>query len=308
MLLEIKDLQKDYKDFSLQCSLSIPKGRITGIVGQNGAGKSTLFKAILNLISLDSGQIQIFKTSADSLSSSDREKIGVVFSDSGFSGYLTVTDVIAIMRASYSSFKKEEFLSHCKHFSIPLKKKIKDFSTGMKAKLKLLLAMSYDADFLILDEPTLGLDVVARKELLDLLRSYMETENRSIIISSHIASDLETLCDDLYLLHNGEIYLHEDTDVLLDEYGVLKITKEQYASLDKTYLLSVKEETFGCECLTNQRQYYAENYPDIIIEKSHIDDILTLTILGKQLTNPGSRNNLSPENSNGTADRYKEVL
>ena len=125
--------------------------------------------------------------------------------------------------------------------------------------------------------------MVARKELLDLLRSYMETENRSILISSHIAGDLETLCDDLYLIHNGRVYLHADTDVLLDRYGVLKLTKEQYAVLDKSYLLSVKEETFGCECLTDHKQFYAENYPDIIIEKSHIDDILTLTILGKEV-------------------------
>ena len=156
----------------------------------------------------------------------------------------------------------------------------------MKAKLKLLLAMSYDARLLILDEPTLGLDVVARKELLDLLRIYMEQENRSILISSHIASDLETLCDDLYLIHNGEVKLHEDTDVLLDKYGVLKVTKEQYASLDKTHIIAVKEETFGCICLTSCKEFYFNNCPDVIIEKSHIDDILTLMILGNQLSIP----------------------
>ena len=189
------------------------------------------------------------------------------------------------MKASYKNFKKDEFISRCEHFSIPMKKKLKDFSTGMKAKLKLLIAMSYDARLLILDEPTLGLDVVSRKELLDLLRSYMDEENRSILISSHIASDLETLCDDIYLIHNGEIYLHEDTDVLLDQYGLLKVTKTQFETMDKTYLLSIKEETFGCECLTNHRDFYAEKYPDIIIERSHIDDLLTLTILGRHLSN-----------------------
>ena len=113
----------------------------------------------------------------------------------------------------------------------------------------------------------------------------MEQENRSILISSHIASDLETLCDDLYLIHNGEIQLHEDTDVLLDEYGILKVTKEQYASLDKAHVIAVKEETFGCICLTDQKQFYLSNYPDVIVEKSHIDDILTLMILGNQLHN-----------------------
>jgi len=286
MILNVDNITKKYKDFTLNCTLSLPEGRITGIVGQNGAGKSTLFKSILNLTNTDSGSIEIFGKDPAALSHREREQIGVVFSESGFSGYLTVKDVTAIMKASYENFNKEEFLSRLEHFDIPLTKKIKDFSTGMKAKLKLLLAMSYDARLLILDEPTLGLDVVARKELLDLLRSYMETEGRSILISSHIASDLETLCDDLYLIHKGRIYLHEDTDVLLDQYGLLKVTKSQFESLDKTYLLSIKEETFGCECLTNQRQFYADHYPDIIIERSHIDDLLTLTILGKQVTVP----------------------
>ncbi len=302
MILDVKDLKKNYKDFSLHCSLTLPKGRITGMVGQNGAGKSTLFKSILNLISTDDGEILVFGKPAGQLSQTDREKIGVVFSDSGFSGYLTVTDVIAIMRASYQNFKKEEFIKKCEHFSIPLKKKINNFSTGTKAKLKLLIAMSYDADFLILDEPTLGLDIVARKELLDLLRNYMDNEDHSILISSHIASDLETLCDDLYLIHNGEIILHEDTDVLLDQYGVLKVTKEQYDALDKTHLLSVQEETFGCICLTDQKQYYADNYPDIIIEKSHIDDILTSTILGNRIN---EKNNGTSASSHST---HKEVF
>lgn len=290
MILNVNDLTKQYKDFTLNCSFSLPEGRITGIIGQNGAGKSTLFKAVLNLITTDGGTIDIFGKCPADLSAADREQIGVVFSDSGFSGYLTVADVISIMKASYKNFRKEEFINRCGHFSIPMKKKIKDFSTGMKAKLKLLIAMSYDARLLILDEPTLGLDVVSRKELLDLLRSYMDEENRSILISSHIASDLETLCDDIYLIHNGEIYLHEDTDVLLDQYGLLKVTKTQFETLDKTYLLSIKEETFGCECLTNRRSFYAEKYPDIIIERSHIDDLLTLTILGRQLSSPQTAN------------------
>ena len=284
MILNAQNIKKHYTDFTLNGSLSLPKGRITGVIGQNGAGKSTLFKIILNLTTQDAGTVEVFDKPAARLSASDREQIGVVFSDSGFSGYLTVSDIIRIMKTSYQDFNKGEFLARCEHFSIPLKKKLNDFSTGMKAKLKLLLAMSYGARLLILDEPTLGLDVVARKELLDLLRNYMEQENRSILISSHIASDLETLCDDLYLIHNGEIQLHEDTDVLLDQYGILKVTKEQYAALDKSCLLAVKEETFGCICLTSQKQYYLSNYPDIIVEKSHIDDILTLMILGKQLT------------------------
>ena len=167
-------------------------------------------------------------------------------------------------------------MDKCKAYGIPLKKIIKDFSTGMKAKLKVILAMSHNAKLLILDEPTAGLDVIMRNELLDMLRDYMENEERGILISSHISTDLEGLCDDIYMIANGKIIMHEETDVLLSEYGVLKLTKEQYETVDKAYILSSKEEKFGYLCLTNQKDFYMENYPEIAIEKGNIDDFIIL--------------------------------
>ena len=152
----------------------------------------------------------------------------------------------------------------------------------MKAKLKVLVAMSYGAKLLILDEPTAGLDVVARDEILDMLRDYMETEGNSILISSHISSDLEGLCDDIYMIDNGKIVLHEETGVLLDEFGVLKVTKEQYETLDKAYVMSKKKEAFGYSVLTREKQFYLENYPEITVEKAGIDQIITLLISGKR--------------------------
>lgn len=152
----------------------------------------------------------------------------------------------------------------------------------MKAKLKVLVAMSYGAKLLILDEPTAGLDVVARDEILDMLREYMECEENSILISSHISSDLEGLCDDIYMIDNGQIVLHEDTGVLLDEFGVLKVTAEQYEKLDKTYVMSKKKETFGYAVLTREKQFYLDNYPEITVEKAGIDQIITLLISGKK--------------------------
>ena len=173
----------------------------------------------------------------------------------------------------------KEFEEKCRKFQIPDNKKLKEFSTGMKAKLKVLVAMSHHAELLILDEPTSGLDVVARQEILDMLRTYMEDESRAILISSHISSDLEGLCDDFYMIDHGNVILHEETDILLSEYGILKVTEEQYESLDKQYILKKKKENFGYRCLTNEKQFYVENYPDITVEKGSIDEMI-LTMIG----------------------------
>ena len=153
----------------------------------------------------------------------------------------------------------------------------------MKAKLKILAAVSHDARLLILDEPTAGLDVIARDELLEILREFMEQkEERSILISSHISDDLETLCDDLYMIHDGKIILHEDTDLLLSTYGVLKMDETQFQRIDRQYLLRWKRENYGYSCLTDQKQYYMENYPDIAVEKGSIDNVITMMIKGEK--------------------------
>ena len=155
-------------------------------------------------------------------------------------------------------------------------KQIKEFSTGMKRKLQILSALSYGARLLILDEPTSGLDVTAREDILNLLREYMEEDGRSILISSHISSDLEGFCDDIYMIHDGQIILHEDTDVLLDEYAVMKVTKEQYEEIDKEYILRIRKEKYGYSLLTDQKVFYQENYPQIVIEKGSIDEVISM--------------------------------
>lgn len=281
-MLVINRLKKNYKSFSLDCSMEIKSGRITGLIGQNGAGKSTTFKAILGLISFDEGEITVFGKNIKDFSTQDKEEIGVVLSDSGFSGYFTVKDLIPILSNLYSKFDRKFFTAEAERFGLPLDKKIKEFSTGMKAKLKVLVAISHNAKLLILDEPTAGLDVVARDELLLMLREYMEQEGRSILISSHISSDLETLCDDIYMIHSGRIILHEDTDVLLSDYALLKVDTVQYEKLDKQYILSFKEEPYGYCCLTNQRQYYMENFSQDTIEKATVDNIITMMIKGRK--------------------------
>lgn len=282
MLLKLENVKKNYGDFSLDCSMEVKRGQVTGIIGSNGAGKSTTFKSILGLIFPDGGNIEMFGKNINDITIKDKEKIGVVLTEANVNEILKAKDLVPIMKAMYKSFSAEEYLGKCKQYKLPMDKPIKEYSTGMKAKLKLILALSHDAELLILDEPTAGLDVIMRNELLDMLRDYMEDDNRGILISSHISTDLEGICDDLYMIADGKIVMHEDTDVLLSEYGIIKATKEQYDAIDKEYIISVKEEKFGYLCLTNQKDFYIDNYPNIAIEKGNIDDFIILMVKGER--------------------------
>lgn len=280
-MIEINDLRKEYPGFTLQCSLQVPAGTITGLIGQNGAGKSTLFKSLLRLIHIDSGKVTILGKDISEITENDMRMIGSVMAESGFSGYLTIRSIRRIMKSFYPAFREDWFTAQCRKLGLPDNKQIREFSTGMKAKLKVLCALSYGAKLLILDEPTSGLDVAAREDVLDLLRAYMkEDEERSILISSHISKDLETLCDDFYMIHEGQIILHEETDRLLSDYAILKVTPEVYEKLDRQYILRTVKESYGYSCLTNQRNFYQENYPEIVVEKIGIDEVVLHVIRG----------------------------
>ena len=276
-MLEIKGVKKSYGEFQLDCSLNVEKGRITGLVGENGAGKSTLFKAVLGLISYDAGEIKILGKMPEELGEKEKEELGVVLAEAGFTGYLKGKDIEAVLAKLYPKFEAEKFHQMCEEYQIPLNKFIKEYSTGMKAKLNLIVALTHQAEFLMLDEPTAGLDVGARESMLDILREYMEEEpERSILISSHISSDLEHLCDDIYVIHQGKIVLHEEMDTILEKYAVLKVSEEQYQEVDKRYLLKEKKEIFGITCLTNEKQYYIENYPGIVVENGSLDQVILM--------------------------------
>lgn len=239
---------------------------------------------MLGLISIDGGSVRILGKDRKEFTTKDRQKLGVVLSDSGFSGYLTVRDVVSILERMYDTFDRNFFLEQAEKFQLPLNRQIREFSTGMRAKLKVLAAISSDVKLLLLDEPTAGLDVVARDGLLEMLQDFMERdEERAILISSHISSDLETLCDDLYMVHQGKVVLHEDTDVLLSDYGILKVDEQQFQKLDREYLLRYKKEGYGYSCLTNQRQYYMENCPGIVVEKGNVDEVITMMVGGAEV-------------------------
>ena len=281
-MVEIDKLVKQYGDVCLDISLEIPDGVITGVIGKNGAGKSTMIRSILGLIKPTSGQVKVFDKDVNLLTKSDKYDIGVAMAESGFSMYLSAKDIAGILKKMYPRFNEDFFMDKCKQLGLPMDKKIKDYSTGMKAKLRVLVATSHEARLLILDEPTAGLDVEARNEILDMLRQYMtEDESRSIIISSHISSDLEGLCDDIYLIHNGKLLLHEEIDNIMSSYALVKVDECDYDAIDKTYFLTSKKESFGYVCLTNQKQYYIENYPKVVVENGSIDELILMMTGGK---------------------------
>lgn len=278
-MIAIENLQKKYKGFELNISMNITEGTVTGLIGKNGAGKSTTIKSILGLVRPDGGSIKVLgKNPGEEL-----DTVGVALSDSNFNMMLCIKDVINILKASYKDFQEKEFTERCKKQNLPFDKPIKEFSSGMKAKLKVLSALSHKAKLLVLDEPTTGLDVLARNEVLDLLREYMEEDpSRSILISSHISSDLEGLCDDIYMIDRGRISLHEDIDTLLGHYGILKMSDKEFEELDKQYIKASRKERLNVICLTDEKQYYLENYPNIVVENSSIDDIIVLTLGGNE--------------------------
>ena len=282
-MVQLENVRKDYETFRFDVTLKILEGRITGLVGKNGAGKSTAIKLILGLTKRDGGTIRILDRDVEDLTPKEKQDLGVALAEAGFSSQLMITDILKILEKMYDSFERDFFVEKCRELQLPMKKRIGEFSTGMRAMLKTLIAITHQAKLLILDEPTAGLDVDARNRVQDMLRSYMaEDSSRSILITSHIASDLERLCDDIYLIHEGKILLHEDIDNLLENYGVLKIDETQYEQLDKESVLQSRKESYGYACLVKDKQFYRENYPKIVIENGGIDELILMMTGGYQ--------------------------
>ena len=276
-MITMQNVRKTYGNFTFEMSMELPEGQILGLIGKNGAGKSTAIKLILGLCRADEGSIRVFGHESKELPETLKQEIGVSLAESGFSGELTVNDVKHILKKMYHSFDENYFIQQGENLKLPMNKKIKEFSTGMKAKLRVLTAMTHHAKLLIMDEPTAGLDVEARNEILDMLRAYIAgDESRSILITSHISTDLESLCDELYLIHDGKLILHEAIDAILEQYGILKVSEEQYRTLDQSSILKVQKENYGYACFTNDKKFYQENYPQIAVENGGIDELILM--------------------------------
>ena len=275
-MITIENFVKEYRDFRLEISLNIPDNKVVGIIGKNGCGKSTTIKAILGLIKPTSGSVRVFGQEARKLTPRDKEKIGAALSDSMFSALLTVEDIIAILRAMYRDFDEPFFREMCAKLNLPLRKQLKEFSTGMKAKVKVLTAISHNAALLILDEPTAGLDVEARNEIIKTIKQYVASNNCSVLITSHISSDLEGLCDEFYLFSEGQILLRETEESIRDHYGTVQIPFEMFDTIDRKFIAGYKKETFGYACITNDKDYFAKNHPELKVNSANIDDFILL--------------------------------
>lgn len=273
--LVINNLRKKYKDFSLNgISFTIPKGTVMGFVGQNGAGKTTTIKSILNLIKTDSGEVSVFGLDAVNESVKIKEDIGIVFDELGLPDSLNCKMVNSIMKNIYKNWNEEVYFNYLKQFKLPLDKPFRKFSRGMQMKIQTAIALSHNAKLLILDEATAGLDPLARNELLDILLEYMEDEEHSILMSSHITSDLERVADYIAFIDEGSILLSDEKYNILENHLIVKGSSKDIETLPKELIISTRKNSYGAEALTNQASILKDSYPDLVYDKVSLDDIL----------------------------------
>lgn len=252
--LEIKNLTKTYSDFKLDSlNLTLPQGCILGLIGENGAGKSTTIRLILNMIKTDSGNIKIFGRNNTENISDIKEDIGVVLDEAGIPDCLNSKEVGEIMKNTFKNWDGDYYNQLLRKFDLPVGKKFKEFSRGMKMKLAIAVAMSHNPKLLILDEATSGLDPVVRDQVVEMLYDFTREENHSILISSHIVSDLEKLCDYIAFLHKGKLLLFEEKDRLLEEYGVVHCSDAQLSRLDSNMVIHKKVTPYGAEALVKRK-------------------------------------------------------
>lgn len=241
--VEVKELTKKFKSFTLDhVSFSLPAGCIMGLVGENGAGKSTTLKLLLNMIQKDSGRITILGKDEKNI---DKNEIGVVFDECRFHESFTAKDINQVLKSIFQRWNEQQFFDYLNRFEVPSNKKLKEFSRGMKMKISIAAAVSHDAKLLLLDEPTSTLDPVVRDEMLDIFYDFISDEQHSIIISSHIVSDLEKVCDYIAFMHKGKMILCEEKDRLLQECRLAQMSEAEFSAIDKDEIIGSRKTPFG---------------------------------------------------------------
>lgn len=278
--IRVKGLRKKFKGFSLEdVSFRVPRGCVVGFIGENGAGKSTTIKSILGLVNADAGEIEVFGKRMREIGREEKNQIGTVLGETCLPENLNLKDLDGIMKHIFTNWDSEKYFQYADRFCLPLDKKIKDFSRGMRQKVSLAVALSHKAELLILDEPTAGLDPVARDEIIDLLYDFMQDETHSVLISSHILSDLEKLCDYILFIHDGRIIFEEEKDMLTEKYGVLKCTEERLRELDPKSVVGFHRGEFGVSALVK-----LDLVPrSFVTEKAGIEDIMLYFIRGERI-------------------------
>ncbi len=279
--IEVRNLTKEYENFKLEnVSFNVGKGIIMGFIGENGAGKSTTIKAILNLIKKDNGLITVLGKEINRNEKGIKNELGIVLNDGNFNEKLNVKAINKIMKNIYKRWDDDVFYKYIEKFNIDTSKKIEEFSKGMKMKLSIAIALSHKAKILILDEATSGLDPVARDEVLDILMEFIQNEENSILISSHITSDLEKIADYITFIHNGKIIFSENKDKLIYDMGVVKCTEKQFKTIEVQDRMFYKKGIFNYEVLIDNRDEFSKKYPSLVINNSNLEEIMLFYIKG----------------------------
>lgn len=280
--LEIEGVTKQYNNFKLdQVSFTVPRGSIMGFVGENGAGKTTTLKAILNLIHINQGNIKVLGEDYRKGERKIKEQIGVVFDESYFHDNLTLGHISKIMGKIYSNWQGEIFESYINKLKLPKDKAVKEYSRGMKMKLSIAAALSHQAKLLILDEATSGLDPIVRDEILDIFLDFIQDEEHTILLSSHITSDLEKVADYITFIHNGKIVFSKAKDDLIYGYGVVHCGKEDYDKLDRNHIIGVRKSQFGYEVMIDNKRELERRKKDLIIDSTSIEEIILYKVKGE---------------------------
>ena len=280
--LTVSGLAKNYKEFSLSdVSFEVPQGAIVGLIGENGAGKSTTLNAILGLIHKDAGEISIMGSPIEELSLDMKEKIGVVFDGTNFSEELTPKKLNKVLKGIYASWDEDFFISLLKKLSLPFQKKIKSFSKGMKAKLSIAVAFAHHPKLLILYEATSGLDPIVRDHILDMFLDFVQDEENSILVSSHITTDLEKVADYIVFIHEGQLIFSKPKDELLEHYGIVKCGAAQFEALNQQDIIAYRKQDYEWQVLVSDRQSAEKKYPKAMVIPATIDEIMLLYVKGE---------------------------
>ncbi|MGH4121342.1 MAG: ABC transporter ATP-binding protein [Clostridium sp.] len=281
-ILEIKNLGKSYKNFTLDnLTFNVERGSVMGFIGPNGSGKSTTIKLIMNLIKKDSGKITVFGLDNLKHEKEIKQKIGFVYDENYFYEELNIIEMKNILRPFYKSWNDTLFEKFIKEFELPKKNKIKTLSKGMKTKFSLALALSHNAELIIMDEPTSGLDPVFRSELLDILYNVIQDENVSIFFSTHITTDLEKIADYITFINKGKLVFSQTKDEIVENYGLVKGSKEVLDNDTKREFVSIKETNCGFQALTKDITKARKIFKDkAIIERASLEEIMVYTVRG----------------------------
>ena len=274
-VLELCDVTKKYEDFTLDhVSFQVPRGCICGFIGQNGAGKTTTIQLVLDIIKKDEGSIKVFDRDMEKDGAELKEKIGVVFDEMGFHEFLTATEINRVMKNVYANWQEELFFDYLKRFSLPRKKRCGSFSRGMRMKLQIAVALSHEAELLIMDEPTSGLDPIVRNEILQIFQEYVMEENHTNLLSSHITGDLERIADMVTFINRGKIVLSGNKDEILERHGLIKCKKDDLKNIDPKDMVSYRQSAFGVEVLVVDGGKCAKKYSSMVMEQTTLEEIM----------------------------------